>query len=76
MATPYKTVQNFNSLRCLVLEISSFAHDDNCGVRAGAGVDKLFVGCLFDHIRANPLPWGAHTHTHTHYIYASQGLSV
>ena len=39
-----KIVQNFNSLRCLVLEISSFEFADNRGFRADAGVNKNFVG--------------------------------
>ena len=40
----YEIVQNFNSLRCLVLEISSLKFDDHRGFHAGAGVHKLFVG--------------------------------
>ena len=36
-------MKNFNSLRCLVLEISVFEFDDYAGFRAGAGVRKLFL---------------------------------
>ena len=32
----YKIIQNFNSLRCFVLEISSFEFDDHRGFRASA----------------------------------------
>ena len=41
----YKIIQIFNSLRRLVLEISSF--DDYHKFRAAAGVHKLFVGGVF-----------------------------
>ena len=40
----YKIIQNFNSLRCLVLEISSIEFDNHRGFRASAGVHKLFEG--------------------------------
>ena len=43
----YKIMQNFNSLWYLVLKISSFEFDDHRGFRAGAGVHKLFVCCIF-----------------------------
>ena len=41
-------MQNFNSLRCLVFEISAFQYEARHGFRAGASVHKLFVGgvCL------------------------------
>ena len=39
----YKTIQNLNSPRCLVLEISSFEFDDYHGFRTGAGAHELFV---------------------------------
>ena len=43
-------MQNFNSLGCLVLEISAFQYEARHGFRAGASVHKLFVGgvCDFD----------------------------
>ena len=37
-------MQNFKSLRCLVLEISAFQYEVCHRFRAGAGVHKLFVG--------------------------------
>ena len=37
-------MQNFNSLGCLVLEISAFQYDAYHGFRVGASVHKLFVG--------------------------------
>ena len=37
-------MQNFNSLGCLVLEISTFKYEACHGFRAGASVHKLFVG--------------------------------
>ena len=37
-------MQNFNSLGCLVLEISAFQYEACNGLRAGASVHKLFVG--------------------------------
>ena len=37
-------MQNFNSLGCLVLEISAFQYEACHGFRAGASVHKLFVG--------------------------------
>ena len=40
----YKIIQNFNILRCLVLEISAFQYEACHGFRAGATVHKLFVG--------------------------------
>ena len=40
----YEIIQNLNSLRCLVLEISSFEFDNYRLFNAGAGVNKLFVG--------------------------------
>ena len=40
----YRTMQTFNSLGCLVLEISAFQHEACHGFRAGASVHKLFVG--------------------------------
>ena len=41
---PYKIMQNFNSLECLVLEISAFQYEACHGFRAGASVHKLVVG--------------------------------
>ena len=40
----YKIMKNFNSLGCLVLEISAFQYEACHGFRAGASVHKLFVG--------------------------------
>ena len=40
----FKIMQNFNSLGCLVLEISAFQYDAYHGFRVGASVHKLFVG--------------------------------
>ena len=40
----YKITQNFNSLRCSVLEISAVQFGACHGFRAGASVHKLFVG--------------------------------
>ena len=40
----YKIIRNYNSLRSLVLEISSFELDDYRGFCAGGGVHKIFVG--------------------------------
>ena len=37
-------MQNFNSLGCLVLEVSTFQYEACHGFRAGASVHKLFVG--------------------------------
>ena len=34
----HNIIQHFKSLRCMVLEISSFEFDDYRGFRAGAGV--------------------------------------
>ena len=43
-------MQNFNSLGCLVLEISAFQYEACHGFRAGAGVHKLFVGGDIDSV--------------------------
>ena len=40
-------MQNFNSLGCLVLEISAFQYEACHGFRAGASVHKLFVGGVY-----------------------------
>ena len=40
-------MQNFNSLGCLVLEISAFQYEACNGLRAGASVHKLFVGGVY-----------------------------
>ena len=41
-------MQNFNSLGCLVLEISAFQYEACHGFRAGASVHKIFVGGVQD----------------------------
>ena len=48
-------MQNFNSLGCLVLEISTFKYEACHGFRAGASVHKLFVGGVYDQISANDM---------------------
>ena len=40
----YKIMRNFNSLGCLVLEISTYQYEACHGFRFGASVHKLFVG--------------------------------
>ena len=40
----YKIIQHFNSLRCLLLEISAFQYEACHGFRAGASDHNLFVG--------------------------------
>ena len=40
-------MQNFNSLGCLVLEISAFQYEACHRFRAGASVHKLFVGGVY-----------------------------
>ena len=40
----YNIMQNFNSLGCLVLEISAYQCEACHGFRAGASVHKLYVG--------------------------------
>ena len=40
-------MQNFNSLGCLVLEISAFQYEACHGFCAGASVHKLFVGGVY-----------------------------
>ena len=43
-------MQNFNSLGCLVLEISAFQYEACHGFRAGASIHKLFVGGVYIYI--------------------------
>ena len=43
-------MQNFNSLGCLVLEISAFQYEACHGFRAGTSVHKLFVGRVYSHL--------------------------
>ena len=52
----YKIVQNFKSLWCLVLEISTFHYEARHGFRAGASVHKLFVGGVY-RLRKYPSSW-------------------
>ena len=47
-------IQNFNSLRCLVLEISAFQYEACHRIRTGASVHELFVGGVYS-IEANDI---------------------
>ena len=49
----YKIIQNFNSLRCLVLEISPFKFGNHRGFRYGAGVHKPFMGGVWHYTMKN-----------------------
>ena len=43
----YKIIENFNSLRCLVLEISAFQYEACHGFRACDSVHKLFLWAVY-----------------------------
>ena len=52
----YNMLQNFNSLRCLVLGISAFQYEACHGCCAGASVHKLFVGGVYQSVCKHLFP--------------------